>query len=208
MNTKTFDALAGREVVERVEKALAERGFLPESVETGADALARIKELILVGSSVMNGSSRTLEEIGFVDYLNGRAHGWNNLHEAILVEKDPVKQKELRGRSVLSDYYLGSAHAVTEEGEIVISSNSGSQMPHLVFTSPNIVLVVSTKKIVPTLSDAFERLEKHIIPLEDESIQKKYGIHTMRSKTLILHRENPMMGRKVHIIFVNEKVGF
>ena len=194
--------------MERVEKALAERGFLPESVETGADALARIKELILVGSSVMNGSSRTLEEIGFVDYLNGRAHGWNNLHEAILVEKDPVKQKELRGRSVLSDYYLGSAHAVTEEGEIVISSNSGSQMPHLVFTSPNIVLVVSTKKIVPTLSDAFERLEKHIIPLEDESIQKKYGIHTMRSKTLILHRENPMMGRKVHIIFVNEKVGF
>ena len=197
-----------KEVVEATKKVLAERGFLPESVETGTNALARIKELIPARASVMNGSSRTLEEIGFVDYLKGGTHGWNNLHEAILVEKDPMKQKELRGRSVFSDYYLGSAHAVTEEGEIVIASNTGSQMPHLVFTSPNIVLVVSTKKIVPTLSDAFERLEKYIIPLEDESVQKKYGIHTMRSKTLILHRENPMMGRKVHIIFLNEKVGF
>ena len=208
MNINNFDALVAKEVVEATKKVLAERGFLPESVETGTNALARIKELIPARASVMNGSSRTLEEIGFVDYLTRGTHGWNNLHEAILVEKDPMKQKELRGRSVFSDYYFGSAHAVTEEGEIVIASNTGSQMPHLVFTSPNIVLVVSTKKIVPTLSDAFERLEKYIIPLEDESIQKKYGIHTMRSKTLILHRENPMMGRKVHIIFLNEKVGF
>lgn len=208
MNTHTFDALAGKEVVEKVEKVLTERGFLPESVETGAEALARIKELIPSGASVMNGSSKTLEEIGFVDYLMGGMHGWNNLHEAVLAEKDPVKQKELRERSLTSDYYLGSVHAITKEGEIVISSNTGSQLSHLVFTSPNIILVVSTKKIVPTLPDAFERLEKYVMPLEDASILKKYGVHTMRAKTLILHRENPMIGRKVHIIFVNEKLGF
>ena len=208
MTTHTFDELAGREVVERLVKALAERGFLPESVRTGAEALARIKELIPVGESVMNGSSETLEQISFIDYLKSGAHGWNNLHAAVLAEKDSAKQAVLRAQSVISDYYLGSAHAVTEEGEIVISSNTGSQMPHLVFTSPNIILVVSTQKIVPTLTLAFERIEKHIIPLEDVSIQKKYGIHTMRAKTLILHRENPMMGRKVHIIFVGEKLGF
>lgn len=192
----------------RVEKALAERGFLPEIVKTGADALARIKELIPAEASVMNGSSKTLEEIGFVEYLKSGAHGWNNLHANILAEKDPERQKELRKQSVISDYYFGSAHAVTEEGELVISSNSGSQMPHLAYTSANIILVVSTQKIVPTLSDAFERIEKHIMPLEDTSIQKKYGVHTMRAKTLILHRENPMLGRKVRIILVNENLGF
>ena len=208
MNTNTFDALARREVVEKVEKALAERGFLPETVGTGADAFARIKELIPAGASVMNGSSRTLEEIGFVEYLKAGQHGWNNLHANILAEKDTERQKELRKYSVVSDYYLGSAHAVTEGGEIVVASNSGSQMPHLVFTSPNIVLVVSTKKIVPTLSDAFERIDKCIMPLEDVSIQKKFGVHTIHAKTLIMHKENPMMGRKVHVIFVNEKLGF
>lgn len=208
MNTKTFDALATEEVVETVKKALTERGFLPETVPTGADTLARIKELIPVGASVMNGSSRTLEEIGFVDYLQGGTHSWNNLHEGILAEKDLAKQKGLRLQSVFSDYYLGSANAITENGEIVIVSNTGSQMPHVVFTSPNIILVISTQKIVLTLPEAFERIEKHIMPLEDASIQKKYGVHTMHAKTVILHRENPMMGRKVHIILVNEKLGF
>lgn len=208
MTINNFDTLAAEEVVEKTRSALAERGFLPEVVGTGADALARIKELIPAGASVMNGGSVTLEEIGYVDYLKGGTHGWNNLHDAVLAEKDPVKQKALRRQSVLSDYYLGSAHAVTEGGELVISSNSGSQMPHLVYTSTNIILIVSTKKIVPTLSDAFERIEKYILPLEDASIQKKFGVHTMRAKTLILHRENPMLGRKVHLILVNEKLGF
>ena len=208
MNTKIFDELAGREVVEKTKRALAERGFLPETVETGPDALARIKELIPRGASVMNGASVTLEEIGFVEYLKGGEHGWNNLHEAVFTEKDPMKQKELRRQSVLSDYYLGSAHAVTEEGEIVIASNTGSQMPHVVYTSPNIILVVSTKKIVPRLPDAFERIDKFVVPLENAESQRKWGVDTMRAKTVILHRESPMMGRNVHIIFVNEKLGF
>jgi hypothetical protein len=105
-------------------------------------------------------------------------------------------------------YYLGSVHAVTEEGEMLIASNTGSQLPHLVYTSPNLVLVVSTQKIVPTLQDAFARVEKHIIPLEDVNIMAKYGVHTTWAKTVIMHKENPGLGRKVHVIFVNEKLGF
>ena len=50
-------------------EALTERGHLSELVESKTQALARIKELIPTGASVMNGSSRTLEEIGFVQYL-------------------------------------------------------------------------------------------------------------------------------------------
>lgn len=208
MNTKTFDVLASAEVVARVTEGLTERGFLPEAVATGAQALARIKELIPKGASVMNGSSRTLEEIGFVEYLQEGEHGWNNLHEAILAEKDSAKQKQLRRQSALSDYYLGSAHAITRGGEIVIASNSGSQLPHLAYTSPNIILVVSTQKIVETLEDAFERIIVHIMPLEEVNMQQKYGAHTARNKTLILHGENPAQGRTVRVILVNEKLGF
>src|SRR3989344_41117 len=203
-----YTKLASKNTVEKTLEALKIHGFQPLFIETGKEALLMIQKLIPAGASVMNGSSRTLEEIGFVEYLKAGQHGWNNLHANILAEKDTERQKELRKYSVVSDYYLGSAHAVTEGGEIVVASNSGSQMPHLVFTSPNIVLVVSTKKIVPTLSDAFERIDKCIMPLEDVSIQKKFGVHTIHAKTLIMHKENPMMGRKVHVIFVNEKLGF
>jgi L-lactate utilization protein LutB len=203
-----YDTLASKDVVQKTITALKERGHLPELVETRAEALKRIKELIPQGVSVMNGSSRTLEEIGFVEYLKEGTHGWSNLHETILAEKDQAKQAELRKQSVLSDYYLGSVHALAETGEILVSSNSGSQIPHLAFTSQNLILVVGVQKIVPTLADAFDRLEKHVMRLEDERMQKAMGMGTYSSKVLIVHKEQPFMGRKSHIILVNEKLGF
>ncbi len=203
-----YDTLAPRDSINKTIKALTKGGFLPESVTSGVEALSRIKELIPAGASVMNGTSRTLDEIGFVKYLKEESHGWSNLHETILAEKDSAKQMALRKQSVLSDFYLGSAHAIAETGEIVIASNSGSQLPHIAFTSPNIILVVGAQKIMPTLPDAFRRLNEYVVPLENERIKGLYGFDTMHAKSLILHKENPMLGRKVHILFVNEKLGF
>lgn len=208
MDTNTFDTLASDEIVTTTEAALTENHFIPETVATGADALARIKELIPAGASVMNGASKTLDQIGYIDYVSSGAHPWVNPKDAILKEEDKAKQDALRKQSVVSDWYLGSAHALSATGEIVIASNTGSQLPHLAFTSPNIILVVSTKKITATLAEAIERLETHVIPLEDARVQAAYGIHTTYAKTLILHRENPTLGRQVHIILVKEDLGF
>jgi hypothetical protein len=47
-----------------------------------------------------------------------------------------------------------------------------------------------------------------VVPLEDERMKKAAGYGTAHNKTLILHGENPAIGRKVHVIFVNEKLGF
>lgn len=203
-----YTSLASQQSVEKTIQALRVNGVEAFSVETGADALVKIKELIPQGASVMNGSSRTLEQIGFVEYLKSGNHGWNNLHEAILAEKDPAKQAVLRKQSVLSDYYLGSVHGLAETGEFVIASNSGSQLPHIVFTSPNLIFVASTQKIAPTLADALRRLEEHVVPLEDQHMKEVGYGGTMLSKILIFKRENPMMGRKVRMILVNEILGF
>lgn len=69
-----YTTLASTETIARTMEPLKERGVLPELVETRVDALDRNKALIPAGASVMNGSSRTLEEIGFVDYLKSGEH--------------------------------------------------------------------------------------------------------------------------------------
>lgn len=153
-------------------------------------------------------ASRSLEEIGFVEYLKSGNHKWRNLHAEILAETDPEKQALLRKQSILSDYYLGSVHALAQTGELVIASNTGSQLPPIVFTSPNLIFVVGTHKITPTLEDARKRLWEHVLPLEDERLMGVYNAHTHLSKELILHYENPAMGRKVRVLFVNQKLGF
>jgi len=203
-----YDTMPKTDVIKKTEKILTENGFLPETVATKAGALERIKELIPAGASVMNGASRTLEEIGFIDYLKEAKHGWYNLHEAILAEKDPAKQAVLRKQSVLSDYYLGSVHALTEKGELVIASNSGSQLPHLVFTSPNIILVIGMQKITPDLETALKRLKEYVLPLEDARMKSVGMGGSFISKLLIVNREPAFAKRKVHIILVEEKLGF
>ena len=201
-------ALATQSELDTTVEALSTNGFMPEVLATKEEALARIKNLIPEGDSIMNGASKTLEQVGYIDYLKEGTHGWKNLHADILAETDPIKQGELRKYSVVSDFYLGSAHVITEKGEIVIASNSGSQLPHLAFTSPNIILVVSTKKLTPTLTEAFDRIDSHIVPLEDVRMKGVYGFGTLHAKTLIMHKENPAIGRKIHVLFVKEDLGF
>ena len=203
-----FNTLATDEMVSNTIAHLKANNFDAMAVENGAQALEMIKELIPPGASVNNGASKTLEKIGYISYLEAGQHGWNNLKGAILKETDPAKQGELRKQSVISDYYLGSAHAVIQDGTIMVASNTGSQLPHLAYTSPNLILVVSTKKIVADIAEAWGRLNEHVIPLEDARMKEAHGIGTTHSKTLFLHKENPSMGRKLLVIFVKEDLGF
>lgn len=196
------------DTIQKTMGALAEHHFEPIHVATGKEAFEKIQELIPAGATVMNGASTTLQQIGYIDYAKSGQDPWENLHTSIVAETDPVKQKQLRFEALRSDYYLGSAHALTETGEILIASNTGSQLPHLAYTSPNVILVIGSQKIVPTLMDGFARINETVVPQEDERMKGVYGYGTTWAKTLVMHRENPNMGRSVRVIIVDEELGF
>src|SRR3989344_64470 len=201
-----FDVLADQSVIETTIKALQAKNYEAEAVVSGAEALVKIKALIPEGVSVMNGSSLTLEQICFVDYFKAGVHGWNNLHETVLKEKDPVKQSLLRRQATISDFYLGSVHALTQTGEFLIASNSGSQLPSIVFNSSNLIFVVGTQKIVPDLTTAMKRLEEYVLPLENKHMQDLYGVGSQISKVLIFRAESTFSQRKIHLILVKEEL--
>ncbi len=203
-----YQTLADSQTISNVIAALAARGVEAFSVANSAEALTKIQQWIPAGASVMNGSSVTLEQIGFVDYLKTSAHSWNNLHEAILAETDKEKQLLLRKQSVLSDYYLGSVHALSQDGQFIIASNTGSQLPHIVFTSKNLIFVVGTQKIVPTLADAFARLEEYVLPREDAHMKERGAPGSQISKVILFRKENPIVKRSVRMILVSEVLGY
>ena len=203
-----YNQLASQKALDATVKALREKGYEVIVVETGAEALTKVKELIPKGTSVMNGSSTTLEQIGYIEYLKSGDHGWVNPKVAILAEKDKAKQALLRRQALISDYYVGSVHAVAQNGEFVIGSNTGSQMPHIVYSSPNLIFIVSTKKIVPTLDDAMKRLAEYVVPLEDQHMQQLYKIGTNLNKVVIFKGESKFNGRTIRMIFVKEDLGF
>ena len=202
-----YNILASKEAVNKVMEAVKPHGINPELVNTEVEALQRLKKLIPSGAEVMTGSSRTLEEIGFVDLLKSGEHPWKNWKDIILSEKDEAKQMELRKKSVSSEYFLGSVHAVAETGEAIIASNTGSQLPSYAYTSKNVIWVVGTQKIVPTLEDAIKRVREYVFPLEDKRMKSLGFPGSNISKLLVFQKEvNP--GRKITLLLVNEKLGF
>ena len=203
-----YTKLASKDTILKTSAALKENNVEAITVDTGKEALEKVKELIPQGATVNNGASTTLQEIGMVDYLKDKNNGWTNMHAAVLAETDPAKQAELRQRSSFADYYLGSVHAMTESGEMVIASASGSQLPSIENTARNLILVVGTQKIVPNLEDALKRLREYVVPLEDKRMKSTGASGTVLAKILIFEKEPTFMGRNIRVIFVNEKLGF
>lgn len=204
----SFDTIASQSSVDTVVSALTTKGFHVDTFGTKEEALKRIIEIIPKGSSVMNGSSKTLEQIGYQEYLKIGTHGWTDLHKTIRAETDPLKRADLRKKALTADFYLGSVHAITETGDFIVASSTGSQLPHIAFSSPNLILVIGTQKIVPTLEDAMARLEKYVVPLENEHMKQLYGVGTQLNKILIVKGENSALKRTIHILFVKESLGF
>ena len=203
-----YELLANEEAVKKVESALKDKGYDVTVVKTGAKALDKIKDLIPEGATTMNGSSVTLEQIGYFRFIESGQNKWKDLHGDIRKEDDPIKRTELRRKATLSDFYLGSVHALTYNGEFIVASNTASQIPHIAYTSPNLIFVVSTKKIVPDIESGFKRLENYVYPLVDKDLMDKYGKHTAISKVLVFKREPEYLGRKIHFILVNENLGY
>ncbi len=202
-----YDTLASKDAVKKVMEAVKRQGINPELVNTKEEALQRLNELIAPGAEVMTGSSRTLEEIGFVDLLKSRKHPWKNWKDMILAEKDEAKQMKLRRESASSEYFLGSVHAVAETGEAVIASNSGSQLPSYAYTSKNVIWVVGTQKIVPTLEDALKRVREYVFPLVDAQM-KSMGYPGSNISKLLIFQKEIIPDRKITMLLVNEKLGF
>ena len=156
----------------------------------------------------MTGSSTTLEQIGFVDLLKSGNHSWNNLKDAITAEADPARQKHLRKQATFADYVLGSVHAITEHGELLVASNTASQLPAYAYSSDHVIWVAGTQKIVPTLDDAFRRLHEYVFPLEDQHMKKLGAPGSAVNKVLIIYGESPYNARTIHLVLVDEVLGF
>lgn len=202
-----YEQIASDEVIAKVVVALKERNVTAIVVDTKEQALDEVKKIIPAGGSVMNGSSTTLQEIGFIDYLKAGEHGWNNVHENILKEEDKEKKAVLRKESVLADYFLGSVHAITEVGQLLIASASGSQIPSYAFSSDNVIWIASANKIVADREAAFKRIEDYVFPLENKRMQSVGYPGSTIGRVLVFEREI-MPNRHLILILVKEKLGY
>jgi hypothetical protein len=199
--------LANEAVDKKTSEALSSRGVHVEFLSNKTEALERLKNFIPARAEVMTGSSTTLIQIGFIDFLMSGKHPWNNLKDKIVSEKDPQKQSELRKKSVTADYFLGSVHAITQAGEVIVASATGSQLSSYAYASTHVIWVVGTQKIVLNQEEGQRRVREYCLPLEDQRMKQAGFKGSNIGKILIFERET-MPNRTITLMFVNEKLGF
>jgi len=205
MTTLSFTEPATAQRLERAAATLAAHGFTVEILDDAAAARARIKDLIPVGASVFTGASETLRLSGIEQDLNASGR-----YDAIMTRGQAMDRgtqlAEIWRLISTPDVIVGSVHAVTETGSLVIASASGSQLPGYAGGSLRAIWVVGAQKVVPDLSTALRRVEDHCLPLESDRAMKVYGQPSAINRLLILNAE-PEPGRGI-VLLLREAVGF
>jgi YkgG family uncharacterized protein len=113
--------------------------------------------------------------------------------------------REWRKLQSSPEYVVGSVHAVTEQGQVLIASASGSQLASYVFGAGHVIWVVGVQKIVRDLGEGFRRVREYSYPLEHERMYALNGVGSSLSKILVVERERP--GR-ISVLLVKEALGF
>ena len=199
-----FTTLPDEQALASAVTALEEHGFSVEVVDDLDAAREAVLARIPHGSSVMTNTSVTLEETGIAAAVNDG--GPYDSARARMAGLDFATQlQEMKAIGGQPDYALGSVHAITRDGTLVIASASGSQLASYAWGAGQVVFVVGAQKLVPTLAAAHERIYQHSLVLEEARAIAAYGQHSSVGKVLEIHQELP--GR-IHIVLIRKAVGF
>jgi hypothetical protein len=174
--------------------------------DDGGQALEHIKKIIPPGAEVMNGSSTTLVEIGFADFLLKGDHSWKDLHKAVVSENDKTKRDEIRRKAVAAEYFISGVNAIAKTGELVACDATGSRVGAWAYAAGKLILVSGVNKIVPTLDDALQRVREYCYPLEDARSKNVNGIPSQIGKCVILAKERK--DGRVTLILINDILGY
>ena len=200
-----FAELASGERIAAAAAALEHNGIRSLLAATGADARSLVSSLLPDGAEVYNNTSQTLEATGIADDI-----------EAVwLLPATPVAAvpngpgnaaAEMRALGASPDYVVGSVHALTEDGSLLIALASGSQLGPLASGAGQVIFVIGAQKIVSDVATGMRRIYEYCYPLEDARARRAYGVPSGVNNILIVNKV--MTPSRVTAIIVKERLGF
>lgn len=202
-----WDKLASQNSIKNTIKALKQNGIEAVVVSNSEGAKKKVLELIPKGSEVMTMTSVTLDTIGLSEEINREGGKFKPVRDKLYAMDSNTQQQEMNRLGAAPDFVVGSVHAVTEDGHVLIASNTGSQLPAYAYSALHVIWVVGTQKIVKDTNEGIKRIYQHSLPLESERAKKAYGVKgSAVNKILIVNKE--VQPGRVKLILVKEKLGF
>jgi len=154
----------------------------------------------------MQMASLTLDSMGLTQEIN--ESGKYRSVKATLMSMDQKTQgREMSRLGSAPEYAVGSVHALTENGQAMIASMTGSQLAAYASGAAHVIWVVGTQKIVKDLDDGMKRIYEYVLPLESERVKAAYGLPSSSvNKVLVVNKE--FAPGRVTVVIVKESMGF
>jgi hypothetical protein len=182
-------------------------------VKTSEEAAALVKELIPEGSVCRVGGSRTLHETGIIELLENGNYDYRDSHVVPAEEVETARRE-----AFFADFFLASANAITEDGEIYNVDGAGTRVAPIIYGPKNVILVAGTNKIVSDIAAAEDRLRNLAAPAN----AKRLGCKTPCAETgTCMHCKSPariccsytLLGYqripgRIKVIIVGEHLGY
>ena len=211
------------ETVQKAMEALRKNRMQVDYVSDKEDAVALVKALIPVGSTVGTGGSRTLDETGVTDLLrSGDYIFFDRNNPAFTAEQ----RADFTAKSATADFYLCSSNAVTENGELYNVDGFSNRVAAIANGPKKVIMVVGINKIVPNLDTAIRRVKTIAAPLNTKRLNcETYcretgvcmgleggmtdGCHSpARICCSYLVSAQQRVENRIHVILVGESLGF
>jgi hypothetical protein len=208
MEMRVWNKSASRASVERALAALKANGIEAMEVANAAEAKEKVLSLLPAGAEVLTMTSITLDQTGIGAAIN-TSGAYTAVRPALLAMDQKTQGREMRKLGAAPDFTVGSAHAVTEDGIVMVASMTGSQLGSYASSAGTVIWVVGAQKIVKNVEEGMRRIHEFLIPKESERARKAYGLPdtfwSYPAKILLFNRE--VQPGRVKLIVVNEVLG-
>lgn len=147
--------------IQRVTEALKRNRMKPYYVESREELHGLIRELVKNDKLITSGGSMTLKESGVIELLT------NEFGTAYLdrsAGKDREAQEEIMRRAFVSDTFLSSTNALTEDGELYNVDGNGNRVAAMIYGPKQVIVVAGVNKIVKNMDEAVRRVETIAAP--------------------------------------------
>lgn len=131
----------------------------------------------------------------------------------------PMNERiERRRQALLTDVFITSANAFTEEGELVNLDGTGNRVAAMAFGPRNVIVLVGRNKLCVDLDAAVSRVKEYAAPVNAMRLKRKTPCavtgkcQDCNSKERICNvwsiTEKSSPAGRIHVVFINEDLGF
>ncbi|MGL4450434.1 MAG: lactate utilization protein [Sarcina sp.] len=201
--------------VQKTIDALEKNNMAGYYVNSNDEIIKVVESIIKKGDTVTCGGSMTLFETGIIDYLRKENYEFLDRYKDGITAEET---KKIYRAAFSSDAYFTSTNAITTDGHLYNVDGNGNRVAAMMYGPDKVIVICGINKIVNSVEEAIQRNRTVSAPINAKRLDRKTPCATVgycmdcKSPERICKQYSLIKSQsvkdRIHVIFVNENLGY